>query len=337
MSLRIYIVKRALLYLIVFIVANTIIWALIRLAPGDPALMAISRVVMTPGVQLPPEVVRNLTEMYRHRLGLDRPPLEQYLVYWYNLFRGYFGVSTMVGENILGTIIVRLRNDILLLVPVTIVSWFLGNWIGALAARYRRLDKALVPIIYILTSIPYFLMGLLLGYLLGVVNPVFTPTITSTDIEAFLGSPSWTTFTRFINAYTLPFLSMLLVSMGGWASGMRTLMIYEMESNYARYMESLGFSDRRVASYAFRYALNPQISGLGIQLGTMIVAGIVISSVFNYPGAGILLIYAINYRDVFLIQAIAVIYTLMAIAANFLVDLVYALIDPRIRLGVVGV
>jgi len=118
---------------------------------------------------------------------------------------------------------------------------------------------------------------------------------------------------------------------------MRTLMIYEMESNYARYMESLGFSDRRVASYAFRYALNPQISGLGIQLGTLIVAGIVISSVFNYPGAGILLIYAINYRDVFLIQGIAVIYTLMAIVANFLVDLVYALIDPRIRLGVVGV
>jgi len=337
MSLWLYIAKRGLMYLVVFVGATTVVWALIRLAPGDPALMAISRAIMTPGVQLPPEVVRELIDMYRHRLGLDRPLPEQYLVFWSNLLRGYFGVSTMVGENIMGEIIVRLRNDVILLVPSTIVSWFLGNYIGAVAARYKKLDKVLVPIIYILTATPYFLMGLLLGYLLGVAYPVLPPTITSTDIETFLQNPSWQTFTRFISTYTLPFLSMLLVSLGGWASGMRTLMIYEMESNYARYLESLGFSERRVASYAFRYALNPQIAGLGIQLGTLITAGLAVSSVFNYPGAGILLIYAINYRDVFLIQAIALIYITTVIVANFIVDIIYALIDPRIRLGVVGV
>ncbi|MEL9940728.1 MAG: ABC transporter permease [Ignisphaera sp.] len=337
MSLKMYILKRAAMYLAVFVVAVTLVWLLIRLAPGDPALLAISRAVMTPGTPLSPEQVKQLIDTYRHKLGLDRPWLEQYAMFWYNLFRGYFGVSTMVQEDILGTIAVRLRNDLILLVPAIIVSWFLGNWIGAMAARYKNVDRVLIPIIYILTSTPYFLMGLLLGYALGVVYHVFTPTMTSTDIDAFLASPNWSTFTRFINTYTLPFLSMVLVSMGGWASGMRTLMIYELESNYARYMESLGFSNRRVAGYAFRYAINPQITGLGIQLGTVIVGGIVVSSIFNYPGVGILLIYAINYRDVFLIQAIAIVYTAMVIVANFVVDLIYSLLDPRIRLGVVGV
>ncbi|MEM4868758.1 MAG: ABC transporter permease subunit, partial [Ignisphaera sp.] len=79
-----------------------------------------------------------------------------------------------------------------------------------------------------------------------------------------------------------------------------------------------------------------QITGLGIQIGTIIVAGIVVSSVFNYPGAGIALIYAINFRDIFLIQGITIFYTLMVIVANFIIDILYAVIDPRIRLGVVG-
>ena len=117
---------------------------------------------------------------------------------------------------------------------------------------------------------------------------------------------------------------------------MRTLMIYELESNYARYLEFMGISDRRIASYAFRYAINPQITGLGIQLGTVIVAGLAFSAIFNYPGAGIALIYAINYRDIFLIQGIVIAYTLMVIVFNFVIDVLYVLIDPRLRHGMIG-
>ncbi|MEM4535475.1 MAG: ABC transporter permease, partial [Desulfurococcaceae archaeon] len=190
--------------------------------------------------------------------------------------------------------------------------------------------------IYVLTATPYFLFGLIMVYTLGVELRVFRPVITSSDIMNFLVNPNLRTFTRFLEAYTLPFISLVLVSMGGWASGMRTLMIYELESNYARYLEFMGISDRRIASYAFRYAINPQITGLGIQLGTVIVAGLAFSAIFNYPGAGIALIYAINYRDIFLIQGIVIAYTLMVIVFNFVIDVLYVLIDPRLRHGMIG-
>lgn len=331
-----YLVKRGLTYIVVFALAMTIVWALIRFAPGDPALVNVMRSMIAPGVRYTEEQIQVFKQRAIKMLGWDLPLYQQYVYFWMKLFSGDMGWSTYFSAPVAPKLMKVITYDLMLIAPAIAVSWFLGNWIGAIAARSRRLDRILIPIIYTLTAIPYFLLGLALAYMFGVVHPVFKPTITSSDIEAFLTSPSLDTFIGFLKSYTLPFLSMILVSLGGWASGMRTLMIYELESNYARYMEVLGFSERRVAGYAFRYAINPQITGLGIQLGTAIVAGIVISSVFNYPGAGIALIYAINYKDIFLIQGIAVFYTLMVIVANFIVDILYAVIDPRIRLGVVS-
>ncbi|MEM2229635.1 MAG: ABC transporter permease [Ignisphaera sp.] len=336
MSLKRYLIKRGITYIVVFVVAITIVWALVRFAPGDPGLTAVMRSFMAPGVRYTEEQIEEFKQRARAMLGLDLPLHEQYILFWARLFQGDLGWSMYYSAPVAPKLVEVLTYDLILITPAVIVSWFLGNWIGALAARHRKLDRVFIPIIYVLTSIPYFLLGLAFAYILGVVYPVFKPTIMRTDIDPFLSSPSIETFSMFMKAYTLPFLSMVLVSLGGWASGMRTLMIYELESNYARFMESLGFSERKVAGYAFRYAINPQITGLGIQIGTIIVAGIVVSSVFNYPGAGIALIYAINFRDIFLIQGITIFYTLMVIVANFIIDILYAVIDPRIRLGVVG-
>lgn len=337
MSLRRYLLKRGLTYLVVFVISVTIVWLLVRFAPGDPALSAIMRSFMVPGVRYTEEQIEEFKQRARAMLGLDLPLYEQYRLFWARLLQGDLGWSMYYSASVAPKLVEILMYDLILITPAVIVSWFLGNWVGALAARYKKLDKVLIPVIYVLTSIPYFLIGLVLAYLLAVEYQMFKPMITTTDINAFIRTPSFETFVNFLKAYTLPFLSMVLVSLGGWASGMRTLMIYELESNYARFMESLGFSERRIANYAFRYAINPQITGLGIQIGTIIVAGIVVSSVFNYPGAGIALIYAINFRDIFLIQGITIFYTLMVIVANFIIDIIYALIDPRTRLGVVGV
>ncbi|MEM0218186.1 MAG: ABC transporter permease, partial [Desulfurococcaceae archaeon] len=269
-------------------------------------------------------------------LGLDLPLHEQYVLFWRKLLNGDLGFSTYFTAPVSSKLREYVLFDLLLITPAIITSWFLGNYVGALAARYRSLDKVLLPVIYVLTATPYFLFGLIMVYTLGVELRVFRPVITSSDIMSFLVNPNLRTFTRFLEAYTLPFISLVLVSMGGWASGMRTLMIYELESNYARYLEFMGISDRRIASYAFRYAINPQITGLGIQLGTVIVAGLAFSAIFNYPGAGIALIYAINYRDIFLIQGIVIAYTLMVIVFNFVIDVLYVLIDPRLRHGMIG-
>jgi peptide/nickel transport system permease protein len=337
MSVKSYILKRGATYLVVFVIAITIVWLLIRFAPGDPALTNVMRSMMAPGVRYTEEQI----EEYRRRaiefLGWNLPLPQQYALFWSRLIMGDLGYSTYFSAPVTSKLREILVRDLLLLTPSVLVSWFIGNYIGALAARNRKLDKFLLPIFYVLTATPYFLLGLLFAYELGVVYPVFKATIMSSDIDAIFTTFSWETLTNFLKAYTLPFLSLTLIAIGGWASGMRSMMIHELGSNYSRYMEMLGFSDRKIAEYAFRYAINPQISGLGIQLGTIIVAGIVVSSVFNYPGAGIALIYAINFRDVFLIQGIIVAYTLMVIVANFIVDILYAMLDPRIRLGISGV
>ncbi|MEM3893343.1 MAG: ABC transporter permease [Thermofilum sp.] len=336
MSLLAYLARRILIYVLVFVISASLVWALVRFAPGDPALTSFLRVMMAPGVTYTPEQVEGIKRQAIELLGLNLPLHEQYALFWRKMLAGDLGYSTYFMAPVSEKLREYLVHDLILIAPAIVVSWFLGNYIGALAARYKSLDRVLVPVIYILTATPYFIFGLVMVYTLGVTLGVFKPIISSTDIKSFLYSPSPQTFYEFMKAYTLPFLSLVLVSMGGWASGMRTLMTYELESNYARYMESLGFSGRKVASYAFRYAINPQITGLGIQLGTVIVAGLALSGIFNYPGAGIALIYAINFRDIFLIQGIAIVYTLMVIIFNFVIDVLYVVIDHRLRHGMMG-
>lgn len=336
MSLRKYLIRRAIIYAVVFVTSTTIVWWLVRAAPGDAALTSVMRSMMAPGYTYTEEQIREFRRRAIEMLGFNLPLHEQYMIFWWRLFTGDWGWSTYYAAPAFPKLSELVFYDLILLTPAILVSWFLGNWIGALIARYKKTEKILVPVVYVLTSTPYFLFGLLMVYLLGVVFEVFKPTISTTDILGLFANPSLATIYEFLRAYTLPFLSLVLISMGGWASGMRTLMIYELESNYAKYMESLGFSNRRISGYAFRYAINPQVTGLGIQLGAVIVAGLALSSIFNYPGTGIALIYAINYRDIFLIQGIAIFYTLMVVMANFIIDVLYIVIDPRLRLGLAG-
>lgn len=336
-----YLARRLFMYFVVFVISVTVVWALVRFAPGDPALTSFLRAMMAPGVRYTPEQIEAMRSQAIKLLGLDLPLHEQYILFWKRLLVGDLGYSTYFMGPVSEKLKEYVIHDLILITPAIITSWFLGNYLGALAARYKSLDRILVPIIYVLTATPYFLFGLLMVYTLGVVakdvtSGFFKTAISSTDIKGILNNPNPSTLYEFMRAYTLPFLSLVLVSMGGWASGMRTLMIYELESNYAKYMESMGFTSRRIASYAFRYAINPQITGLGIQLGTVIVAGLALSAIFNYPGTGIALIYAINYRDIFLIQGVALAYTTLVIIFNLMVDILYIIIDPRLRHGLMG-
>ncbi|MEM2347830.1 MAG: ABC transporter permease, partial [Sulfolobales archaeon] len=213
-----YLVKRGLTYIVVFALAMTIVWALIRFAPGDPALVNVMRSMIAPGVRYTEEQIQVFKQRAIKMLGWDLPLYQQYVYFWMKLFSGDMGWSTYFSAPVAPKLMKVITYDLMLIAPAIAVSWFLGNWIGAIAARSRRLDRILIPIIYTLTAIPYFLLGLALAYMFGVVHPVFKPTITSSDIEAFLTSPSLDTFIGFLKSYTLPFLSMILVSLGGWAS-----------------------------------------------------------------------------------------------------------------------
>jgi peptide/nickel transport system permease protein len=139
-----------------------------------------------------------------------------------------------------------------------------------------------------------------------------------------------------LHHYTLPFLSIVIGAIGGWAIGMRAMVIYELGADYVSYSDSLGLPDRKVLRYVFRNSMLPQITGLAINLGMILGGSLITELVFSYPGTGFLTFRALSTLDYPLIQGIFILLISTLLLANFIVDLIYAYVDPRIRTGYVG-
>jgi peptide/nickel transport system permease protein len=139
-----------------------------------------------------------------------------------------------------------------------------------------------------------------------------------------------------VQHWFLPFASLFIVQFGGWAIGMRNLIIYELESDYSHYLEALGAPRKLVRKYAFRNAILPQITGLALQMGVIVAGALATEIVFAYPGIGYLLLQAIHNQDYFLIQGCFLFVVIGVLLANFAIDIAYVIIDPRTRAGMQG-
>ena len=250
-------------------------------------------------------------------------------------FHGDLGTSILQFPTPVMTIIVHaLPYTLALLVPAIVLSWYAGNKFGALAARRPVLDNSLLPFGYTLTATPYMWLGILLVWVLAVtwhlfpVGFAYDPTAQRAFTWPFISSLAYHWF--------LPFLSLFLVSFGGWAIGMRNMIIYELESDYAHYLEALGAPQRLIRRYAFRNAMLPQITGLALALGAIIGGALVTEIVFSYPGLGYQIYRAITNEDYFVIQGIFLFIIIGVLIANFIVDIVYLIVDPRTRIGMEG-
>jgi peptide/nickel transport system permease protein len=147
---------------------------------------------------------------------------------------------------------------------------------------------------------------------------------------------TWQFLLSLFSHWLMPFASLFLVMFGGWAIGMRNMIIYELESDYAHYLEALGAPQRLVRRYAFRNAVLPQITGLALQLGVIVAGALVTEVVFSYPGLGYLVLQAIENEDYFLLQGVFLFVIIGVLVANFLIDVAYVLVDPRTRVGMQG-
>jgi peptide/nickel transport system permease protein len=214
------------------------------------------------------------------------------------------------------------------------LSWYAGNKVGALAARRKILDNTALPLGYALTATPYMWLAILLSWTFAVVWQIF-PFGFAYEPTAGRG---WSLDFIFDLArhWVLPFLSLFLVAFGGWAIGMRNMIIYELESDYAHYLEALGAPQRLIRKYAFKNALLPQISGLALALGAIIAGALVTEIVFSYPGLGYQIYRAITNEDYFVIQGVFLFIIVGVLIANFVVDIVYVIVDPRTRIGMQG-
>ena len=323
--MSLYLRRKAIIYAITFAVAVTLSWLIPRFMPGDP----ITRMVSAQGISHP-ETFHAMEDYYNAVFGYDLPLWRQYINYWGELFQGDFGISVYAFPKPVRELIVgALPYTLALLVPAILLSWYFGNKLGALAARRKVLDNTLLPLSYLLTATPYVWMAILLSWSLGVVWGIF-PTAFGYD-QLLQPAWSWKFLGSLLSHWFLPFLSLFLVLLGGWAIGMRNLVIYELETDYANYLNALGAPERLVRRYAFRNALLPQVTGLALQLGVIVAGNIVTEVVFAYPGLGHLILQAIERQDFFLLQGVLLFVVIGVLVANFVIDIAYLILDPRTR------
>jgi peptide/nickel transport system permease protein len=320
-----YLSRKAAIYLLTFVVAVTIDWAIPRFMPGDPVEGLLSR------MHAQPSSAEALSGYYSQSFGFDVPLWQQYLNFWAALIHGDLGVSianfpTPVSELIMSA----LPYTLALLVPAILLSFWAGNKVGALAARRKVLDNTVLPASYVLTATPQMWLGIVLAWLFASTWAIFPVSgAYGLDIQ-----PSWSLefVLSFLHHWILPFSALFLVAFGGWAIGMRNMIIYELEADYSNYLAALGAPTKLVRKYAYRNALLPQITGLALALGAVVAGAIVVS----YPGLGTLTLSAIQNRDYFLIQGIFLFIITGVLIANFMIDIAYVIIDPRTRVGMQG-
>jgi peptide/nickel transport system permease protein len=324
-----YLARKITIYLLTFYVAVTIDWAIPRLMPGDPVDGLIAR------LHADSTASQQLHGFFTESFELDQPLWKQYLNFWWGLLHGDLGPSiAYVGSSVSELIWAALPYTLALLIPAIVLSYLAGNRVGAMAARRKVLDNTVLPVAYVLTATPYVFLALLLAYFVAFQWELL-PVSGAYDFSV---QPAWNAeFARsFLSHWILPFLSLFLVSFGGWAIGMRNLIIYELEADYANYLHALGAPNRLVRKYAYSNAVLPQMTGLALALGVIVGGALVTEIVYGYPGVGSLLLTAIQNRDYFLLQGIFLFIIIGVLVANFVVDLLYVVVDPRTRTGLQG-
>jgi len=176
---------------------------------------------------------------------------------------------------------------------------------------------------------PFYCLSIILLYVFAVYWPIFP----AGGGYSFALTPgmNWTFIQSVLQHYILPFLSLVIIFIGGQAIGMRAMSIYELDADYVRYSRSLGVDDNRIVAYIFRNAMLPQVTGLALSIGSLVSGALITEIVFGYPGVGSVLFGAIRTSDYPVIQGQLLIMTGAMLVANFIVDLSYVLLDPRLK------
>jgi len=328
--IREYVIPRIITYVAVIFIGITVSFVLPRLTPLDPVILAINR-FSEYGQYYDPESLELMIESMKELYGLKGSLLEQYVNFLRRAITGDFGPSLAYFPIPATDLVSRaLPWTISLLSLSTIVSWLVGNFIGGVAGYFggRRWAKALSVFATVVYPTPYYIMALLLMAVLTYVIPIF-PTYGATSLD-----PAFTL--EFIADYlyhaTLPSLSLVVVGYGWWFLSMRNIVSHTKQEEYVEYGQIMGLPKRTILlKYVIRNSLLPQITGLSVALGGIFSGSMITEAVFSYPGLGYVLLTSVTNGDFNLMMAI-VTYSIIAVSsATVLLDLLYPLIDPRIR------
>lgn len=315
-------------FLVTLICAFILNFILPRLMPGDPVAAIVSRLAQgmsdATGVQA-------IYQQYADLFGTDKPVYQQFFIYVKNAVKGDFGFSfSQYPRTVADVIASSIWWTVILQLPAILLGWLIGNFLGALAAyRKKGFDKVLMPVSIFISSLPAFGMAIILLVIFAISLGWF-PTSGGYRFD-MIPNFSWEFIWSVIVHYQLPFWSIVLITVGGQAIGMRSMSIYELNADYVKYSRFMGIKDRKILRYVFRNAMLPQVTGLALAIGTMVSGALVAEIIFSYPGIGSTILNAVLGQDYPLISATTLIITLMVLITTFIIELLYGFIDPRVK------
>jgi peptide/nickel transport system permease protein len=328
-----YLARRLGQFVVVVFVGINIAFFVTHSTPIDPVEQTIA--AATAFGSTSPEAVAQMRQSLRELYGLQGGLGDQYLAFWKRVATGDFGPSLSAFPTPVTVLIARaLPWTAGLLVTATVIAWALGNLLGGLAGYHA--DSRTLRWIGILAMgfhpIPYYIVAFLLLIVFGYLWPVLP---ISGGYEMNMARGFDLGFIASVLQHALlPVLSLVLVGLGGWFMGMRALVSNIVSEDYVVYAELGGVDRRRIlASYVMRNALVPQVTGLAMSLGGIFNGAVITEQVFNYPGIGTLLVSAVHAGDYSLVLGIASVSIVTVSAAVLIIDLLYPLLDPRVKVG----
>ncbi len=325
------IAKRLLFLVMVVWAASTITFFIPRLSPRNPVRERFAELARTGGFS--PEDLETIVADYSTRFGLDKPLLEQYGNYMWSIVTFDLGVSlNKFPKTVMQLIAEALPWTIGLILITTILSFILGNWLGALAAWPKSPDwlKNIATSFVLFQGVPPVLLGILLIFFVGfrlkllpLGGAYSIGTVPNLSLEFFLDV---------LRHQLLPGIALVLGSVGGWVISMRGMGVTIQGEDYVTFAEHKGLGPRTIfRDYYLRNAMLPQVTGLALALGNVVTSAIVVEGIFALPGLGTILFSAIRSNDFSVIYGIVLFITIAIATLMVVVEFLYPILDPRIK------
>ena len=330
MSVKI-VLRRLLFLALVIWSASTIVFFIPRLSATNPIRERFALLARSGGFS--PADLETLIASYTEQFGLDKPLMDQYWTFLGHILRLDFGVSlNKYPSTVIQIILQAIPWTLALLLVTTILSFIIGNLLGALSAwpRAPQWVRNFATPFVLLTGVPPVIMGVLLLFFVGF-RLKLLPLGGAYSIGV-VPNMSWTFMLDLMTHQILPALSLILGSVGGWVLSMRGMGITIQGEDYVTFAEHKGLTPFRIfRDYYLRNTLLPQTTGLALALGTVVTSAIVVEGIFGLPGIGTALNEAIRSNDFPVIYGIVLFITAAVATLMVLMEFVYPLLDPRIK------
>lgn len=332
----VYLVRR-IFYMVISIFGVSIIgFVLFRIIPGDPVLMMVS----------PTASVEDI-ERLRHQLGFDLPIHVQYVRWLSDFLHGNFGTSIRYNADVMSLILGRLPATLELVIVSILIAFLIGVGIGIVSAVKSGgwYDRILTGFSFLGFSLPHFLWGIIFIIVFGAILQVL-PVSGRIDIDVSvrqitgfylidtLVTGNLAGFKSALSHIILPSISLALSLIAILHRTLKSSLLNVLEEDYIFTDRMKGLPEKQIIFVrALKNALIPTITILGVQFTFLMGGSIIVEYIFGYPGMGTLLFTAVQYKDLPLLQGIVMVYALIVVVTNFIIDLTYTILNPKIELG----